>query len=259
MDKRALLDLFDQEQRIRIQYPDMRKEMLPDAGEPRIVRFTRPAPGMSFVLYSNLSEPDTDAAIEDQIAYFAAHELPFSWAVFDHDTPAGLGNRLVAHGFEADEREAVMVLDLETTPASLLQPVAADVRPITQTDELDDVIRVEEQVWGGDFGWISERMGGHLEVPGYLNIYVAYIGDEPACVGWIYFPSESQFANLRGGSTVPAYRQRGLYTALLAVRVQEARRRGRRYLVIDTSPMSRPIVTRQGFQLLTHAQDFNWK
>jgi GNAT superfamily N-acetyltransferase len=259
MDRPALLDLFDREQRIQSQYPDMRKDVLPDVADPRIVRFVRPAPGRSFVLYSDLSAVDADAAIEEQIDYFTTHDLPFSWAAFDHDTPTDLVDRLVARGFEADDREAVMMLDLGDAPAPLLQPVAADVRPITQRDELADVIRVVEHVWGSDFNWITERMGSHLEIPGYLNIYAAYADDEPACVGWIYFPPESQFANLRGGSTLPAYRRRGLYTAILAVRVQEALQRGRRYLVIDTSPMSRPIVAHQGFQLLAYAQDFNWK
>ncbi|EQD40871.1 GCN5-related N-acetyltransferase, partial [mine drainage metagenome] len=57
-----------------------------------------------------------------------------------------------------------------------------------------------------------------------------------------------------GGATVPDYRGRGLYTALLAVRLQEAKRRGARFLTIDAGPMSRPIVEKYGFRLLTFAQ-----
>jgi G:T-mismatch repair DNA endonuclease (very short patch repair protein) len=45
---------------------------------------------------------------------------------------------------------------------------------------------------------------------------------------------------------------------VLAVRAQEARRRGYRYLTIDASPMSRPIVAKHGFQLLTFAHACNW-
>jgi hypothetical protein len=259
MDKRTLLDLFDREQRIQVDYPDMRKDMLPTRDDPQIVRFIRPAPGMSFILYSNLDAADADSAIEDQIAYFTASNQPFSWKVYDHDTPSDLRDRLVAHGFEPDDRDAVMILDLAEAPALLLQPVAADVRPITRHDKLADVIRVEEQVWGGDFIWIRERLGSHLDVPDYLNVYVAYVNEEPTCAGWIYFHANSQFASLWGGSTVAAYRRQGLYTAVLATRVQAALQRGRRFLVIDTSPLSRPIVARHGFKLLTYAQDCNWK
>jgi hypothetical protein len=57
---------------------------------------------------------------------------------------------------------------------------------------------------------------------------------------------------------VAAFRGRGLYQAVLAARVQAARRRGYRYLYIDASPMSRPIVARHGFEQLTTMQWFEW-
>ena len=53
--------------------------------------------------------------------------------------------------------------------------------------------------------------------------------------------------------------KRGLYTALVATRVQAALRRGYRFLTIDASPMSQPIVASHGFQLLTYACDYAWK
>lgn len=256
MERDELLTLFDREQRIDIEFPDMRKEVLP-----HVVRFVRPAPGMSFILYSRLDEADVDAVIEEQVAYFSENDQRFEWKVYDHDTPADLKERLVAHGFEPEDPDAVMVLDVQEAPPVLLEPVTADVRALTERDQLDDVITVLEAVWGGDFSWVTERLGSHLEVPGYLNVYVAYAGadDEPACAGWIYFYSNSQFAGLWGGSTVSEYRKQGLYTAVLAARVQEAMRRGYRFLTIDASPMSRPIVARHGFKLLTYAHACEWQ
>jgi len=62
-----------------------------------------------------------------------------------------------------------------------------------------------------------------------------------------------------GGSTIPAYRKRGLYTAVLAARVQEAIQRGYRFLTIEAGAMSRPIVAAHGFQLLTTTWSYGWK
>jgi hypothetical protein len=104
-----------------------------------------------------------------------------------------------------------------------------------------------------------DRLGEHLAIPQFLSVYVAYVDDQPACAGWAYFSPRGRFADLWGGSTVPEHRQRGLYTAVLALRVQEAQRRGYSFLTVDTSPMSRPIVAQHGFRLMTHAQDFDWK
>ncbi len=250
-----LLTLYDQELRIDIDYPDVRKESFP-----RLVRFIRPVSGMNFIAYSRLDESEIDATIEAQIAYFAPMNQPFSWHVYAHDQPPHLKDRLLAHGFAPDDDpDTVMVLDLHAAPAALLAPVTADVRRLTRPDQLADVVTVLTQVWGGDFAWFRPRVEGHMVIADYLSLYVAYVDGQPACSGWTYFHPHSQFASLYGGSTVEMYRQRGLYTAVLAVRVQEAIARGTRYLTTGASPLSRPILAQNGFQVLTDAYALEWK
>ena len=77
--------------------------------------------------------------------------------------------------------------------------------------------------------------------------------------GWIYYPPESQFARLWGGSTLEGNRSRGLYTALLAARAQEAQRRGVGYLTVDASPMSQPILEHFGFVKIADSYPCKWK
>ena len=256
MNTSDLLALYDQQQRIERVIPDVRREVTP-----HVVRNFRAAPAMNWISYSWLEGADADAIIAGEVAVFRPLGQPFSWNVLGHDKPAGLVERLAGHGFVLDEPPGdLMALEIDEAPPDLLRPTAGvDLRPITQPEGLADVIRIEEQVWGGNFGWMTQRMGGHLAVPDYLSIYVAYVDQQPACAGWVYFDPGSQFANLFGGSTVERYRGRGLYTAVLAARLQEARRRSRRFLSIDASPMSKPIVAKHGFRLLTQTFDCEWK
>lgn len=240
-----LLEKFTRQMRIEMTYPDMEKEI-----SPKFVRFLRPAPGMSLVLYSNLDLVQADSEIQSQIDYFTRKNLPFSWKVYDYDRPHDLLKRLIAHGFTPDPPDDVMVLDMVDTPSTLLAPPGGDVRQI-EARHLNDVVQVLEIVWGGKFDWVFQRLGGHLAVPDYLSIFVAYIDGQPGCTGWIYYHPGSEFASLWGGSTVPGMRNKGLYTAILAARMQEARSRGIRYLVTDASPMSRPTLVKYGFFQLT--------
>ena len=141
-------------------------------------------------------------------------------------------------------------------PTLVAQPTA-DVRRLSDPSQLGDVVAVLESVWGREFNWVHGRLGSHMIIPDYLSVYVAYVDDTPACAGWTYY-DKGQFAGLWGGSTLEAYRGRGLYTALLAARVREARRRGVPYLTIDAGEMSGPIVARHGFRTIATATACEW-
>ena len=56
----------------------------------------------------------------------------------------------------------------------------------------------------------------------------------------------------------PAW-QPAVVTALLAVRAQEAKARQVKYLTVDASPMSRPILEKFGFGLMAYSYPCKWK
>jgi GNAT superfamily N-acetyltransferase len=72
------------------------------------------------------------------------------------------------------------------------------------------------------------------------------------------FPSGTEFATLWGGSTLPGWRRRGIYRALVHRRAQVAVARGRRYLEVDASSESRPILERLGFRAVTQTRPYVW-
>jgi hypothetical protein len=254
MNRNNLLVRYDKDLRLRINYPEARKEITRD-----VVRILRNAPGMNVVAFTFANETRLDSVIAREVDYLQPLNQPFSWKVYDHDRLPSLKSRLSLNGFQEEGDPAdVMVLDVRKAPAALLQPVTTDIRRVTDGDGLKDVIHVLDEVWGGHNTWVNERLGSHLQVPGYASVYVAYIENRPVSIAWTYFP-RGQFATLFAGSTVPAYRRQGLYTGLLATRVQEIRRRGYPFAVVETGAMSRPIVAKYGFQHLTTVYDYEWK
>jgi GNAT superfamily N-acetyltransferase len=235
-------------------YPEARKEITQD-----VVRIIRRAPGMNVVAFTFANERNLHQAIHNELEYFLPLEQPFTWKVYDHDRLPTLRDELVSHGFAVDDDPAdVMVLDVKKAPETLSPVGTPDIRRIDTLERLQDVVHVLDKVWGGHNTWVHDRLGGHLQIPGYLSVYAAYVADEPVSIAWTYFPS-GQFATLFAGSTIKEHRGRGLYTSLLATRVQEIRERGYRYAVVEAGAMSRPIVAKHGFQHLTTVYDYAWK
>ena len=94
-----------------------------------------------------------------RIAYFTELGRGFEWKVYDYDTPPHLEERLSHHGFEVEEAEAVMVLNLDTAPSRLFQPIQQDIRRIGKRAELEDVRKVEEAVWNEDMAGLITYLG----------------------------------------------------------------------------------------------------
>jgi GNAT superfamily N-acetyltransferase len=254
MNKKNLLVRYDKDLRLRIHYPEARKEITRD-----VVRIIRQAPGMNVVSFTFANESKLHQVIHQEVEYLRPLEQPFTWKVYDHDLLPSLKDELVMHGFTPDDDPAaVMVLDVRNAPVALQQPVQADIRRIETLEGLKDIIYVLDNVWGGHNTWVNSRLGGHLQVPGYLSVYAAYVDNKPASIAWTYFP-RGQFATLFAGSTIAEYRKQGLYTRLLETRLNEIRERGYRYAVVEAGAMSKPIVAKHGFQHLTTVYDYEWK
>lgn len=225
-------------------YPDVRREVFPHL----IRQVPKEVGGEGFIAFTELDAINADDVIREQIAHFERIGANFEWKLYDYDTPSDLKERLAAHGFEIGEPESLMILPLDAAPPALLAPVTHDVRRLTEPAELEYIRAIKDEMEPAEY----DSLLGYLHLmmtqnPERMSFYVAFVEERPVSCAWIHFPPTGQFASLWGGSTLPAYRGRGLYTALLAVRVQEAIRRGRRYLTIDAGPMSRPIVERFGF------------
>lgn len=252
MDSEYVLALYDKDERRDIEQPGMRHE-----ATPFVVRQVDLLGRRSTIVYSRLEAAQVDGVIGGEVAYFEGLGHDLEWKLYAHDTPANLDEYLVAQHFEAEDPEAIMVLDLALVPGAMHQSPRHDVRRITDPAGLREVLAVSQAVWEEDVSELGARLALELRAePCELAVYVAYMDGVPACCGWLRYDARSQFASLWGGSTLPGYRGRGLYTALLTARMQEARRRGARFVTVDAGAMSRPIVAALGFVQLTTARAY---
>lgn len=219
----------------------------------RVVRVTAPAGSdSSFVEWSDLDESTADAEIAAQVAYFSGRGQAFEWKTYGRDRPADLGERLVHAGFRPEDPEAFVVgevADVLAATGGHDHVGGVTIRPAIR-DDLPGMAALSAAVWGRDeTAALTELFGEHEHDPSVLSIFVAVDGGMIVSAGWVRLP-QSDFASLWGGSTLAGYRHRGIYRALVRARALLAGKRGHRYLQVDCSPDSRPILERLGMQTL---------
>ena len=120
-----------------------------------------------------------------------------------------------------------------------------------------DYQKICEEVYGKNVEKQIEQYRFMMENhPDNLSVYVAYVDEEPAACGQIYFHQDSQFAGLYGGQTRVPFRNRGLFTQLVATRIREAFNRGIVNICVDALPTSEPILSKLGFKAITYTQPY---
>jgi GNAT superfamily N-acetyltransferase len=223
--------------------------------------------GIGWLSWSDLGAlglPEIDAVIEAEIERFA--ELgcarKFEWKLYGSDRPAELRERLVAHGFEPKEpADAILVLDLADLPEDLRSTKGHDVRRVAADEgNLEEIRRIMQEVWPEEDSaeYIDFLRASFAADPRANSLWLAYVDGSPVAEGRVEFAC-GEFAGIWGGATLPAYRNRGVYTALVAARAAEALDRGCRFLTIDASPMSRALLEKRGFNLIDTALECDWK
>jgi GNAT superfamily N-acetyltransferase len=216
----------------------------------------------SCVLWSRLDEDNADKVIAEQVAFFAGRCEEFEWKLFSYDEPEDLGARLLAAGFTPEEPESLMIAAIaEITEALATAELPPGVRLERATDEagVDRLISVHERVFGHGQSALRAALVAQLAgAPEMTDLVVAMAGDEAVCSARTELLPGTEFAGLWGGGTLPQWRRRGIYRALVRYRAELAVARGYAYLTVDASDQSRPILERIGFECLAVTTPYIW-
>lgn len=217
--------------------------------------------GWNAVVWSRLTPENADAAIAASVAHFtAAGAKEFEWKTYSHDTPADLPERLTAAGFVADEPETLMIAeiaDLASMPGGLPEGVAF--REVRTEADIELTVTVGNAAFGGGSEFLRERLLTQLRTdPESLLCWLAMAGDTPVCSARMELHAGTDFASLWGGGTVEEWRGKGIYRALVKERARVAAGAGARFVQVDASPMSRPILERLGFRGVAVTTPYNY-
>jgi hypothetical protein len=254
MDQATVLASYDRQ---------LRAGALPDGPGTRVeraggvVRQVGSAHDWNGVLWSALDADDADAAIAAQIDCFGSLGLAFEWKLYGHDGPADLGGRLRAAGFTPGPEETLMAGETAELLLDAELPEGVRLSTVTDAAGVDLLVDVHERAFGADGSGLRHRLLARLRTaPDTVVAVVALAGDVPVSAARMELVPGTGFAGLWGGGTVEGWRGRGVYRALVAHRARLAADRGYRYLQVDASHQSRPILEELGFVPLTTTTPF---
>ena len=222
-----------------------------------------------FVTYADLEGAagvELDRLIRAAIDHFAADPevVSFEWKTRGHDAPADLGERLVAAGFEADDRETVMVGETVVLARLATAPAGVVIRRAGEAGDLFGDVRAAGVLHRDVFGPGSPDMDGQLLAaitadPEANELWLAEADGRVVSAGRLVRVRGRRFAGLFGGATDPAWRHAGIYRALTAARATSALAMGAALVYAECTEFSRPILERAGLVAVTTTTPYIWR
>jgi len=249
----ALLSLYDREVRgsfldrlptgwVGSQDGPVARALFPRSG---LAMLTRPA--------HDLAVGDLRTLVDRTITYFADAGHWFEWKTYDHDT-VDLVPLLEAAGAEAEEHEALVLGSASLLAVEPVLPPGLTMREVIEVIDLERIAALQSTVWGEDWSWLTADLEARLTDPNQpTRIFVVEDHEADGLVvsaAWVVPMVGTSIAGLWGGSTLAAYRGRGIYRALVARRARLAVELGYPVLQVDASDDSRPILEHLGLHVV---------
>ncbi len=218
-------------------------------------RYTSESGSLRYILWHSFDESLAAAVVAEELRAVANQASSLMWKVYEHDKPSSaLVPALLESGFERESTytNALMLIGVDRALAELSDTTQTGfhVRELTTPAALDAYQSIWDAVWPespnaryvNDYRTLAARSD-----PG-IQFFAGFNASEPVTSGYMFHHPGDPIVLLCGGATIEAWRRHGVYKAMLATRAKAAKARGARYLSVEASPESEPILRRLGFE-----------
>jgi len=233
-------------------------------GPLRLVTF---AGGRGFVTYQDLGGADADTIarlVGAALAHYQADPeiTRVEWKTRAHDHAPGLHQRLVDHGFVAEEPESIMIGEARRLAVEVPLPDDVTLRQVSTKGDVDAMCAMSAQAFGdspAEGAAMADALLRRLSLDDGMELWVAEADGQVVSAGRLEPVRGTDFAGIWGGSTLKEWRGRGIYRALTSARAQSALRRGKTLIHSDSTDYSRPILERYGFLKVSTTTPYLWR
>jgi hypothetical protein len=192
-----------------------------------LVAAVMPSPFFNRLDNLGVHEPASEALLDEALEFQRAQGLPFSVTVHPAARPAELTHWLEARGL----REAFRTVAFWRGAQVVQEVPQVRIEPVTP-----ELAETFGRVAAAGFGMPEAArpiMEESTSLPGWQS-YLAFLDDEPVGVGQLVVREGAAY--LASGATILGHRSKGVQSAMLARRLQDAIAAGAVNLFVDTAP-----------------------
>jgi GNAT superfamily N-acetyltransferase len=218
-----------------------------------------PIPLLNIVSRVRLTQNNLDTNIEKALSRFKEKGVPGNWHVGPATTPADIETALLSHGFKMPEIEPGMAIDLSTLKDSPL-PDGLVIESINSTEHLDGYVEVGLRGFGiPDFlknTFLDIMQGTELNLDSSVQSYLGFLNGKPVGISSVCYGAG--VAGIYRVATIPDSRGKGIGTALTLRPLMDARKKGYRIGILQSSEIGYSVYEKIGFREYCKLKVYTW-
>ena len=218
-------------------------------------------PFFNAVVRTSLPPDHVDDAIDATLAPFVARRVPMLWWVTPSTRPTELGRKLEAHGLAYRGEGRGMAAGLRALPADGSTPPGFTVEEVTDVVTLLEWMRANEQAYDSSAGRmdaayaaIESSLGFGTHQP--YRRFLGRLNGVPVATAALFLGA--RVAGLYAVACIGTARGLGIGTAISLAALREARTRGYRVAVLESSPSGFNVYSRLGFRECCRLGSYVW-
>jgi predicted GNAT family acetyltransferase len=211
---------------------------------------------LNVVGLAKLNADNIDAKIEEVIKFFKNLDHQVSWITSETSTPSNINQKLEHHGFQKIFDLAGLYLD---DFDRAMNPNPDVVVRLALDEDIEHITRLYSEAYPMPADVIPSFMDNIVAING--RNYLAYVedSDDPVSIATMFYMPNMPIVALQGAATLPDYRGRGIYTSLMAKRLQDARADGMQVAIMQGDvKTSAPICMKLGFEKVCDMAIYTW-
>ncbi len=231
-------------------------------GSEKLCRWWSPIP-FAFIFNAALSlQPphgDETALIEETIDFFRTRQRgAFDWWFSPELDIRAWSSQMEAHGLTLNQDPPGMAVDLATLPETLPQPAGMRIEVAEDLNRMEAWTKTFISGYGLPPDWapyLLDMMLATLHHP--VTSYLAWVDGQPVATATICYAAG--VAGIYNIATLPEYRGRGIGAAITLLPLLDARRKGYRAGILQSSEMGYTVYQRLGFKELCKLSHYHWE
>lgn len=209
--------------------------------------------GSTSILSNKVTKFTTNSNVEslfNEVLSFYVGKA-FSWWIGPDSQPDYLASFIQDKGFTYEDTYYGLVLPV--TKNVVTPDVNYDIREVTTEKDVRNYVEVGAQIWNYDEATIEHLVQQRLSYVKEENrrggLHIVLDGNKPIGHAGYRFSDDGVAMYLAGSGVLPEYRNRGIYRALLAKRMELTRANNAKYIVTQArKDNSEPILRKLGFE-----------